>query len=254
MARCFQKMVTKMRHFIKIFLFLILGLIMTQQNVLALETVEIPATSIHKYTVIWLHGLGADGHDFENIVPELHLIDSSSIKFIFPHAPIQKITVNQGAEMRAWYDILKMNDLNREVDVKGIEKSASSITKLIQKEIDNGIPSKNILLVGFSQGGVLALHTGLRFNQPLAGIVALSAYLPTLDSLKTQRAEANNHTPIFMSHGIIDSVVAIETGKAAFDGLKTLGYSVQWHDYLMEHSLCVEEIEHIATFVNTVFK
>jgi phospholipase/carboxylesterase len=243
-----------MRHFAKIFLLLILGLVMTQQNVLALEAVEIPATSTHKYSVIWLHGLGADGHDFENIVPELHLIDSSSIKFIFPHAPVQKITVNNGAEMRAWYDILKMNDLNREVDVKGIEHSASLINQLIQKEIDKGIPSKNILLVGFSQGGVLALHTGLRFNQPLAGIVALSAYLPTLDNLKTQRAEANNHTPIFMSHGIIDSVVAIETGKAAFDGLKAMGYPIEWHDYLMEHSLCVEEIHQIAAFVNTVLK
>lgn len=227
---------------------------MTQQNAFALQALEIPATSTHKYSVIWLHGLGADGHDFENIVPELHLIDSSSIKFIFPHAPIQKITVNHGAEMRAWYDILKMEDLNREVDVKGIEHSASLINQLIQKEIDSGIPSKNILLVGFSQGGVLALHTGLRFNQPLAGIVALSGYLPTLENLKSQRAEANNQTPIFMAHGIIDSVVAVETGKAAFDGLKSLGYSVQWHDYVMAHNLCIEEIEHIAAFVNTVFK
>jgi phospholipase/carboxylesterase len=243
-----------MLHFAKIFLIFILGLVMTQQNALALETVEIKATSTHKYSVIWLHGLGADGHDFENIVSELHLIDSTSIKFIFPHAPIQKITVNHGAEMRAWYDILKMNDLNREVDVKGIEHSTTLINQLIQKEIDSGIPSKNILLVGFSQGGVLALHAGLRFNQSLAGIVALSAYLPTLDNLKTQRAEANNHTPIFMSHGIIDSVVAIEIGKAAFDGLKNLGYSIEWHDYLMEHNLCVEEIEKIAEFVNTVFK
>jgi phospholipase/carboxylesterase len=243
-----------MRHFAKIFLLLILGLVMTQQNVLALETVEIPATSTHKYSVIWLHGLGADGHDFENIVPELHLIDSTSIHFIFPHAPIQKVTINHGAEMRAWYDILSMNNLNREVDLAGIERSAVSINQLIQKEIDKGIPSKNILLVGFSQGGVLALHTGLRFHQPLAGIIALSTYLPTLDSLKTQRAEANNHTPIFMSHGIIDSVVAIETGKAVFDGLKAMGYPIEWHDYLMEHSLCVEEIEKIAEFVNTVLK
>ncbi|MDD5753724.1 MAG: carboxylesterase [Methylococcales bacterium] len=227
---------------------------MTQQIALAFETVEIPATSSHKYSVIWLHGLGADGHDFENIVPELHLIDSTSVHFIFPHAPIQKITINHGAEMRAWYDILSMNELNREVDFAGIERSAKLIDQLIQKEINSGIPSKNILLVGFSQGGVLALHTGLRFNQPLAGIIALSAYLPTLDSLKTQRSEANNHTPIFMAHGIIDSVVAIEMGKAAFDGLKTMGYSIQWHDYVMEHSLCVEEIEHIAGFVNTVFK
>jgi len=242
-----------MLHFAKIFLF-ILGLVMTQQNVFALESVEIPATSTHKYSVIWLHGLGADGHDFEGIVPELHLIDSSSVKFIFPHAPIQKVTINHGAEMRAWYDILSINELNREVDFAGIERSAASINQLIQKEIDKGIPSKNILLVGFSQGGVLALHAGLRFHQPLAGIVALSTYLPTLEKLKTERAEANNHTPIFMAHGIIDSVVAIETGKAAFDGLKAMGYPIQWHDYVMEHSLCVEEIELVAAFVNTVFK
>lgn len=227
---------------------------MTQQNALALETVEIAATSAHKYSVIWLHGLGADGHDFENIVPELHLTQSPHIKFIFPHAPIQKITINNGAQMRAWYDILRLDNLEREVDVAGIERSAQQVNQLIQKEIDSGIAAKNILLVGFSQGGVLALHTGLRFNQQLAGIVALSAYLPTLDSLPNQRAGANNHTPIFMAHGIIDSIVAIETGKAAFDGLKALGYDIHWHDYLMEHSLCIEEIEHISTFVNTVFK
>ncbi len=227
---------------------------MTQQNALALETVEIAATSTHKYSVIWLHGLGADGHDFENIVPELHLIDSPRIKFIFPHAPVRKITINNGAQMRAWYDILRLDNLTREVDVAGIERSEQQINQLIQKEIDSGIAAKNILLVGFSQGGVLALHTGLRFNQQLAGIVALSAYLPTLNSLPNQRAQANNYTPIFMAHGIIDSIVAIESGKAAFDGLKALGYDIHWHDYLMEHSLCVEEIEHIATFVNTVFK
>ena len=235
-------------------LILILGLFMTQQNALALETVVIPAKSAHKYSVIWLHGLGADGHDFENIVPELHLIDSSSIKFIFPHAPVRKITINGGAQMRGWYDILRLDNLEREVDMAGIEQSEQQINHLIQKEIDSGINAKNILLVGFSQGGVLALHTGLRFPEKLAGIVSLSAYLPTLESLKTQRAEANLHTPIFMGHGIIDSIVEIEAGKAAFDGLKTMGYSIQWHDYLMEHSLCVEEIEHIANFINTVFK
>jgi phospholipase/carboxylesterase len=128
------------------------------------------------------------------------------------------------------------------------------VNQLIQKEIDRGISTKNILLVGFSQGGVLALHAGLRYPEPLAGIIALSAYLPTLDSLKTQRAPANNHTPIFMSDGIIDSVVAVETGKAAFDGLKELGYHIEWHDYVMEHSVCIEEIEQIALFINSVFK
>ncbi len=227
---------------------------MTEKNANLLQSVQIPATSTHKYSIIWLHGLGADGHDFEGIVPELNLIDSSSIRFIFPHAPMQSITVNRGMEMRAWYDILSIDELQREVDEVGIARSAHYIEQLIQREIDRGISSKNILLVGFSQGGVLALHTALRYREPLAGVIALSAYLPTLESLKTQRAPANDHTPIFMAHGIIDSVVAVEVGKAAYDGLKALGYPIEWHDYVMEHSLCVEEIEQIALFINTVFK
>lgn len=233
---------------------LIFGFFMTEKNANALQSIQIPATSTHKYSIIWLHGLGADGHDFEGIVPELNLIDSSSVRFIFPHAPVQAITVNRGMEMRAWYDILSMEELQREVDVAGIERSTQLVNQLIQKEVDRGISTKNILLVGFSQGGVMALHAGLRYPEPLAGIIALSAYLPTLDSLKTQRAPANNNTPIFMSHGIIDSVVAVETGKAAFDGLKELGYQIQWHDYVMEHSVCVEEIEQIAQFINMVLK
>lgn len=228
-------------------------IIMTQQNAHALETVEIPATSTHKYSVIWLHGLGADGHDFENIIPELHLAATAHIRFIFPHAPQQPITVNHGAVMRAWYDIVNMNHLLNDVDVTGIEKSALLINQLIEKEIARGIPSTHILLVGFSQGAVLALHTGLHFNKPLAGIVALSGYLPTLAQLKTTPHETNAKTPIFMGHGIIDSVVAVENGKAAYDDLKKLGYSVQWHDYLMEHTLCIEEIGHISTFINQRF-
>jgi phospholipase/carboxylesterase len=167
---------------------------------------------------------------------------------------VQAITVNRGMEMRAWYDVLSMDELQREVDVAGIERSTLLVNQLIQKEIDRGIPARNILLVGFSQGGVLALHAGLRYPEQLAGIIALSAYLPTLNSLPTQRAPANNNTPIFMSHGIIDSVVAVEMGKAAYDGLKALGYPIEWHDYVMEHSVCIEEIEQIALFINTVLK
>lgn len=227
---------------------------MTERNASALQSVQIPATSTHKYSIIWLHGLGADGHDFEGIVPELNLIDSSSIRFIFPHAPMQAITVNQGMEMRGWYDILSIDELQRDVDEAGIVRSSQLIHQLIQKEIERGIPAKNILLVGFSQGGVLALHAGLRCPEALAGIIALSAYLPTLEHLSTERASANNNTPILMAHGIIDSVVAVEMGKAAYDGLKALGYPITWHDYVMEHSLCVEEIEHIALFINAVFK
>ena len=142
----------------------------------------------------------------------------------------------------------------RRVDIDGIYQSAALIEPLIQQEIDKGIPSTNILLAGFSQGGVIALHAGLRYQHKLAGIVALSTYLPTVEQLKTERSAANHATPIFMAHGILDPVVAVESGKAAFDTLKSMDYDVEWHDYLMEHSLCGEEIEHISVFMNSIFR
>jgi len=218
-----------------------------------LSTIEIQPESEHKYSVIWLHGLGADGHDFEGLVPELHLTAKANIHFIFPNAPIQPVTINGGMSMRSWYDILETS-LERRVDIDGIYQSAGLIGPLIQREIDQGIPSTNILLAGFSQGGVIALHSGLRHPRPLAGIVVLSTYLPTIEQLKTERSIANNATPIFMAHGIIDPVVAVESGKAAFDTLKSMDYNIEWHDYLMEHSLCIEEIEHISAFMNSIFK
>lgn len=218
-----------------------------------LSIIEILPEAEHKYSVIWLHGLGADGHDFEGLVPQLHLAVNANIHFIFPNAPVQPVTINGGMSMRSWYDILEMS-LERRVDIDGIYQSASLIGALIQREINQGIPSTNILLAGFSQGGVIALHAGLRDPQPLAGIVALSTYLPTVEQLMTERSAANNATPIFMAHGIIDPIVAVESGKAAFDTLKSIGYNVEWHDYLMEHSLCIEEIEHISAFMNVIFK
>lgn len=218
-----------------------------------LSTVEMLPEAEHKYSVIWLHGLGADGHDFEGLVPELHLVAKAHIHFIFPNAPIQPVTINGGMSMRSWYDILEMS-LERRVDIDGIYQSADLIGPLIQREIDQGIPSTNILLAGFSQGGVIALHAGLRRLQPLAGIVALSTYLPTAEQLKAERSAANNATPIFMAHGILDPVVAVESGKAACDTLKSMDYEVEWHDYLMEHSLCAEEIEHISAFMNSIFR
>ena len=217
-----------------------------------LSTIEIQPESEHKYSVIWLHGLGADGHDFEGLIPELHLTAKANIHFIFPNAPIQPVTINGGMSMRSWYDILEMS-LERRVDIDGIYQSAGLIEPLIQQEIDKGIPSTNILLAGFSQGGVIALHAGLRYPHKLAGIVALSTYLPTVEQLKTERSAANHGTPIFMAHGIIDPVVAVESGKAAFDTLKSMDYDIEWHDYVMEHSLCVEEIEHISVFMNSIF-
>ncbi|ASF46082.1 alpha/beta hydrolase [Methylovulum psychrotolerans] len=218
-----------------------------------LTCIEILPTAAHTYSVIWLHGLGADGHDFEGIVPELHLHAAAHIHFIFPNAPIQAVTINGGAKMRSWYDILEAT-LDRKVDTDGIYQSAAAINSLIQKEIDKGIPADHILLAGFSQGGVIALHTGLRYPHKLAGIVALSTYLPTVGQLKTEGSAANYNTPIFMAHGILDNVVAIETAKAAYDALNALAYHVKWHDYLMEHSVCIEEIQHIAAFINARFQ
>ncbi|WP_333878646.1 alpha/beta hydrolase [Methylobacter sp.] len=217
-----------------------------------LSNIEIQPEAAHKYSVIWLHGLGADGHDFESLIPELHLTAKANIHFIFPNAPIQPVTINGGMSMRSWYDILEMS-LERRVDIGGIYRSTGLIEPLIQQEIDKGIPSANILLAGFSQGGVIALHTGLRYQHKLAGIIALSTYLPTIDQLKTERSAANNDIPIFMAHGIIDSIVAVESGKAAFDKLKAMDYNIEWHDYVMEHSLCIEETEHISAFINSIF-
>ena len=217
-----------------------------------LSTIEIQPKSAHKYSVIWLHGLGADGHDFEGIAPELHLNVEHSIHFIFPNAPIQPITINGGMSMRAWYDILEMS-LERKVDIAGIYQSVKLVEQLIKREIDRGVPSEHILLAGFSQGGVIALHTGLRYPHKLAGIIGLSTYLPTIEQLKTERSTVNNNTPIFMGHGILDAVVAIESGKAVFHALNNMEYNVEWHDYLMEHSVCIEEIGHISTFINGIF-
>ncbi len=222
-------------------------------NSMQLSTIEILPEAEHKYSVIWLHGLGADGHDFEGLVPELHLTAKANIHFIFPNAPIQPVTINGGMSMRSWYDILEMA-LERRVDIDGIYQSADLIEPLIQREIDSGIPSTHILLAGFSQGGVIALHAGLKYQHQLAGIVALSTYLPTVEQLKTERSAANHAAPIFMAHGIIDPVVAVESGKAACDTLKSMDYAVEWHDYVMEHSLCGEEIEHISAFMNSIFK
>ncbi|MEQ1486344.1 alpha/beta hydrolase-fold protein [Methyloglobulus sp.] len=218
-----------------------------------LNTINIAPSSTHIYSVIWLHGLGADGHDFESIVPSLNLTAEANIHFIFPNAPVQSVTINNHMKMRAWYDILAISLEEHTVDIPGIYQSAELVNQLIQKEIDKGIPAKNIMLAGFSQGGVIALHIGLRYPQKLAGILALSTYLPTITQLSDEGSDASKTTPVFMAHGILDAIVAIEAGKSTFDKLSTLGYSIEWHDYLMEHSVCVEEIGHISAFMNAVF-
>ncbi|MBE0470092.1 MAG: alpha/beta hydrolase fold domain-containing protein [Methyloprofundus sp.] len=216
-----------------------------------LSCVEIPATSTSFYSVIWLHGLGADGHDFASIVPELTLNKAEQINFIFPNAPIQAVTINGGMRMPSWYDIMDAS-LDRDVAVEDIYTSSMQIEQLIQREIDKGIKAENILLAGFSQGGVIALHTGLRYPQRLAGIMALSTYLPTVEQLKTERS-ANNDIPIFMAHGTMDPIVHLAIAKQAYSNLKAMNYSVSWHEYPMQHTLCMEEIRNIAHFINKIF-
>lgn len=217
-----------------------------------LQTIEVPPATKQEYSVIWMHGLGADGHDFEAIVPDLRLPEDHGIRFIFPNAPIQAVTINGGMKMRSWYDILEMS-MEHKVDNAGINQSSNSIDQLIQKEINKGIASENILLAGFSQGGVIALHSGLRFTYKLAGILALSTYLPTIEQIKTEATKENQSIPIFMAHGTMDQVVAIQNAKQAFNQLKEMQYPIHWHEYPMEHSVCQEEIMAISQFIKDCF-
>ncbi|MGR8979807.1 MAG: alpha/beta hydrolase [Gammaproteobacteria bacterium] len=218
-----------------------------------LSTVEIQPKSSHHYSIIWLHGLGADGHDFEGIVPELRLTAEAHTHFIFPEAPVRPITINGGMKMRAWFDILEMSP-EIKVDTAALYHSAELINGIIRLEIEKDIPAENIMLAGFSQGGAVALHAGLRFPEKLAGIIALSTTLPTIEKLKTERRPANDLTPILMAHGIIDSVIAVESGLSTYEKLKSMNYDIEWHDYVMDHSICADEIERIADFVNSIFQ
>lgn len=201
--------------------------------------------------VIWLHGLGADGHDFAGLVPELDLLGCPAIRFIFPHAPAIPVTVNGGYVMPAWYDIFGANLIDRQ-DAAGIRASAQAIAALIEREMARGIPAHRIVLAGFSQGCAMALHTGLRFPHTLAGIMALSGYLPLADQFAAERAQANAHTPIFMAHGSQDPVVLPVRGEASRDLLTRLGYPVHWHSYPMAHSLHPSEVADISVFLGQV--
>ena len=203
-------------------------------------------------SVIWLHGLGADGHDFEAIVPELNLPAGNGVRFIFPHAPERAVTINSGYVMRAWYDIKSM-DFNAAQDIEGIQTSAQQVAELIEAEHRRGISYENIALAGFSQGGVIALHAGLRFQHRLAGIMALSTYLAMADSLSGEASEKNHDIPIFMAHGIDDPVVPYALGELSRQQLHAQNYAVQWHRYPMEHSVHPDEIEDIAMWLKQIF-
>lgn len=213
-----------------------------------LECVEINPEKEPAYVVIWLHGLGADGHDFEAIVPELRLPESLPVRYLFPHAPMRPVTINMGMVMRAWYDILEM-DVSRKVDVDTIVESSSLLRDLIQRELDAGIPSERILLAGFSQGGAIVLHTALRYEKPLAGLLALSTYLPTVDSLAAEHSDANRHIPILMAHGKHDPMIPIINAENTREALTRLGYTIQWHTYPMEHQVCMEEIQAVRNWM-----
>ena len=214
-----------------------------------LEHIEIEPPVPARSTVIWLHGLGADGHDFEQIVPELKLPEDSSIRFIFTHAPIRPITINDGAEMRGWYDFIPHSETAGHDD---IIESSGQIAALIDQEIARGIPSQNILLAGFSQGGVIALHTGTRCQQRIAGILAISTYLHDFTGTENDMTDANLAIPIMMAHGTHDQMIPIMRAATSRENLIRLGYDVRWFDYPMEHQICLEEVEQIAAFFQEV--
>ena len=216
-----------------------------------LPNIEVSTNDAPQVAIIWMHGLGADGNDFVPIVPELRLAAAPAVRFVFPNAPVQPVTINGGMAMRSWYDILVM-DLVRQEDGAGIVRSAGSISALIARENARGIPSSNIVLAGFSQGCAMALHTGLRHPERLAGIIGLSGYLPLADVFTAERHTANADTPIFLAHGTYDPVVQLARAEASREALEAQGHPVEWHTYPMPHSVCAPEIGDIATFLKKV--
>ena len=217
-----------------------------------LEYVEVNPSQPHSAVVIWLHGLGDSGNGFAPIVPELKIPDALPIRFVFPHAPVRPITVNNNMEMRAWYDIASL-DFNHRADRVGVEESAKQVEALIDAEIANGTPAERIVLAGFSQGGVIALHLGTRINKKLAGIMALSTYMCEPETLTSEASDANKSTPILMAHGQQDNVVPVFMGNAAYKVLEENGYPVTWQDYPMQHIVCLEEINHISAWLQARF-
>ena len=208
-----------------------------------------PELSSATSCVIWLHGLGDSGAGFAPVVPALNLPKNHAIRFVFPHAPEQAVTINNGQVMRSWYDIKSM-DLHNRADINGVESSEKLVHELINEQLANGIAANKIILAGFSQGGVLSLFTGLRFDKPLAGIMALSCYLPNADKLPTQLNEANNSTPILQHHGKQDNVVPYGAGEVAYNLLLANGYKTQWQSYHMAHSVLPEQLADISVWIS----
>ncbi|HEX7369017.1 MAG TPA: alpha/beta fold hydrolase [Rhodanobacteraceae bacterium] len=205
-----------------------------------------------QHAVIWLHGLGADGHDFEPIVPQLLRPEWPALRFVFPHATVRPITLNGGLPMRAWYDIAGF-DLAQKQDAAGIRTSIAHVDALIAREVERGVPVGNVVLVGFSQGGAIALAAGLRHTQKLSAFVALSTYLPIAEQTASERHAANAATPVFMGHGAFDPVVPQVLGERSRDQLREWGYAVDWHSYPMAHQVCPQEIGDLAAFLTARF-
>ena len=215
-----------------------------------LPAVEHETAANPRWSVIWLHGLGADGHDFAPIVPELVAPGWPALRFVFPHAPVRPVTVNGGMAMRAWYDI-KGLDIASQEDEAGIRASIAAVRALIAREQARGVAPGQIVLAGFSQGGAIALAGGLRLDEPLAGIIALSTYLPLAGSLAAERSAANAAVPIFQAHGQADPVVPLALGSASRDALLALGYRVDWHVYPMGHAVCPQEIADLRAWLGS---
>lgn len=211
------------------------------------ETVELETAAGADASVVWLHGLGADGHDFEPVVPELRLPPALRVRFVFPHAPVRPVTLNMGMRMRAWYDIVQLGG-GRE-DAEGIRASQALAEGLIARERARGVAARRIVLAGFSQGGAIALHTGLRHAERLAGVLALSTYLPLADSLAAEASDANRDVPLLMAHGRFDELIPVTRAQQSRALLEDLGYTVSWREYPMPHSVCGEEIADIAAWL-----
>ena len=213
-----------------------------------LETVELSTGTAPTAAVVWLHGLGADGHDFEPIVPHLLWPGAPDIRFVFPHAPVRPVTLNGGMKMRAWYDIIDLS-LGRDHDQEGIIDSVNQVAALVARERERGIASERIVVAGFSQGGAIALQLALRYPEPLAGLVALSTYLLMDDRLENDRHGANKSLPVFAGHGKSDPMVPCFLGEQLTGRLRGLGHEVEWHSYPMLHSVCPQEIADLSIWM-----
>jgi len=213
-----------------------------------LDTIDLETAPQPKAAIIVLHGLGADGNDFVPFAEEIDLASIGPVRWVFPHAPVIPVTINGGYRMRAWYDVVA-GDLRQRQDEKGLRQSMTQVEEIIAREKERGIAANRIVLAGFSQGCAMALLTGLRHKERLAGIVGMSGYLPIAETTESERGDANRLTPIFLAHGAMDPVVPLTAGEMSRDALRALGYDVEWHEYAMPHSVCMEEVRDLRTWL-----